>query len=62
VIADVGDRGAAGQVFDFANKVDQGVLGPSAFGQGQLSAGDLNNDGDEVFRPVKLEVINLHGN
>ena len=55
------DGGAADQVFDFADEVDQRVLGASALGQGEFAARDLDNDGDEIFGPVELEVIDLHG-
>ncbi len=55
------DGGAADQVLDFADEVDQGVLGAAALGEGKLAAGDLDDDGDEVLGAIELEVIDLHG-
>src|SRR3984885_2585407 len=60
VVADIGHRGAADQVFNFADEVDQGMLGAATLGQGELAAGNLDNDRHEIFRPVELEVIDLH--
>ncbi len=61
VVANIADRSAADQVFDFADKVNEGMLGSSALGQGEFAARDLDNDGHEIFSPVELEVIDLHG-
>ena len=36
------------------------VLGAAAFGQGQFAPRNLDNDGNEVLRPIQLEVIDLH--
>ncbi len=61
VVADVGDRGAADEVLDLADEVDQRVLGAAALGQREFAAGDLDHDRHEVLGAVELEVIDLHG-
>ena len=61
VVAHVADRGAADQVLDFADEIDARVLGAAALGQGQLAAGNLHDDGNEILGAVELEVIDLHG-
>ena len=60
VVAHIGDGGAADHVFDFADEVDQRVLGAAALGQGELAAGNLDDDGHEIFGAIELEVIDLH--
>jgi hypothetical protein len=45
IVADVGDGSAADEVFNFANEVDQGVLGAATLGQSQLASGILTTMG-----------------
>jgi hypothetical protein len=61
VVADIGDGVPPTEVLDFADEVDERVLGAAALGQGQLAAGNLDDDGDEVLGAIELEVIDLHG-
>ena len=60
VVAHVGD-GRAVVVLDFADEIDQGMFGAAAFGQGQFTPRNLDNDGDKILRSIQLEVIDLHG-
>ena len=34
---------------------------PRFLGEGELAAGDLDDDGDEVLGAIELEVVDLHG-
>ncbi len=61
VVAHIGDGGAADKILDFADEVDQGVLGAAALGQRKLATGNLDDDGHEIFGAIELEVIDLHG-